>query len=80
MGARHVRLGQSLARGGVLMMIFWILATVGLTALAGGVFSHSGAGSATARESPGEILKRRYAKGEIDRVEFERNRKDLLGS
>lgn len=66
--------------GGALMMIFWVLVVVGLTFLAGGALSHSSAGPAGAPENPQEILKSRYAKGEIDKVEFEQRKKDLLGS
>lgn len=34
-------------------------------------------GPASRAESPLEILQRRYARGEIDRAEFEEKRKDL---
>lgn len=62
--------------GGGMMWIFWILiiiALVWLVAIAtrrGGVFTGS-------EKSALEILKERYARGEIDRDEFEQKQKDL---
>ena len=66
--------------GGVLMLLFWILVIAGIVALIRGISSRSGGGSPASPESPFEILKRRYAKGEIDKAEFEEKRKDILGS
>ena len=65
--------------GGIVMMLFWVLVVAGIVALARGLYTR-GSGPDSARESPLEILKRRYAKGEIDKAEFEEKRKDLLGS
>ena len=39
--------------------------------------SRGGSTAATHEESPMEILKKRYARGEIDEEEFERRRKEL---
>ena len=67
--------------GLLFMLLFW----VGLIALAvwlvRGIFSHDGLRSTAAagRElSPGEILDQRYARGEIDREEFEAKKRDLV--
>lgn len=65
--------------GGIMMMIFWILVLVGLVLLARRVFIRSGEGSAVGLDNPEETLKRRYAKGEIDKAEFEQKRKDISG-
>lgn len=65
--------------GGVLMVLFWALVIAGIVALLKGISSRSGGGSPASPESPVEILKRRYAKGEIDKAEFEKKRKDILG-
>jgi putative membrane protein len=64
--------------GGILVVLFWVLFVAGIVALAKGLFSR-GSGLNLAQESPLEILKRRYAKGEIDKAEFEEKKKDLLG-
>ncbi len=66
--------------GGIFMMIFWVLILVGL-----GFFikwliqstsrSQTGGGSDNRTL---EILKERYARGEIDNTEFEAKRKDLI--
>jgi putative membrane protein len=66
--------------GGLLMLLFWLLVMAGIAVLVRGIVLRSPGGSAGAAESPLEILKRRYAKGEIDKAEFEEKRKDLLGS
>lgn len=66
--------------GGIGMFLFWIIIVVGILALARGIFARCGGRSTVAPESPLEILKRRYAEGEIDKTEFEEKRKDILGS
>lgn len=65
--------------GGGFMWLFWILLIVivvwAVKAMAGG-----GSGNPPSHEeSPMEILKKRYARGEIDEEEFERRRKELEG-
>lgn len=61
------------------MWIFWILVIVALAMLAVALlrgFSRSDGGGRR-RESPEEILKRRYASGEIEREEYQRRLEDL---
>ena len=60
--------------GGGFMWIFWIVIIVAIIALVKGL---SGNGSSAANESPMEILRKRYANGEISDEEFERRRKEL---
>ncbi len=61
--------------GGGFMWIFWIvLILVIVWAVRAGL--NSGGGSRNQR-TPLEILKERYARGEIDRETFERMKKDL---
>lgn len=61
--------------GWIFMVLFWILVVFGIVALVRlgihGGRHHRGEKSAL------EILKERYAKGEIDRKEFEEKKKDL---
>lgn len=64
--------------GGGFMWIFWIVLLVAL--LWALKVATSGRGSSTERhKSALEILEERYAKGEIERDEFEQKRKDLGG-
>ena len=62
--------------GGVLFFLFWVgiilLAIWGWTRVAG-----SSAGQPSARQSPLDIVKERYARGEISKEEFEELKKDL---
>jgi putative membrane protein len=61
--------------GGGFMWIFWILIIFAIIALFRGV-SGSGSG-APGSDSPMEILRKRFASGEITDEEFERRRKEL---
>ncbi len=67
------------------MMLFWIVLImscgVGMRYLFGGTRGRNGGcghqGPSTGGDSPESILKRRYAKGEIDREEYETCLADL---
>ncbi len=69
--------GSGMWFGGGFMWIFWILLIVVIVWVIKAA-SGSGTGSNNnIEESPLEILKKRYARGEIDEAEFERRRKEL---
>ena len=62
--------------GGGWMMIFWAVLLIALIvlvvkALMSSSKDHTG-------DTPMEILKRRYARGEIDKEEFEERKRELL--
>ena len=65
--------------GMILMAAFWIAVIVGIIFLIRWVVISTGTGGRGARseESALEILKRRYARGEINKQEFEEKKKDL---
>ncbi|HBR21350.1 MAG TPA: electron transporter RnfE [Nitrospiraceae bacterium] len=61
--------------GFILMIAFWVLVILGIVYL---VKALAGRGSApTKEETPLDILKKRYARGEIDREEFVKRKNDL---
>jgi putative membrane protein len=66
--------------GGILMVIFWIAVIIGIIFLIRWLVQSTSAGGHGARseESALEILKKRYARGEIDKKEFEQKKKDLV--
>jgi len=61
--------------GGTFMLFWWILLIVGIVALVKWVMNQSGGQSQS--RPPLEILKERYAKGEIDKRDFEERKKEL---
>jgi len=63
---------------GGLMWIFWIAVIVGLIFLIKWVVQQGREGEPRVKEDALEILKKRYAKGEVDKEEFEQKKKDLL--
>jgi len=65
--------------GPIMMLVFWGSIILVLVLLARRLWypAQHGAGTAPV-ESPLEVLKRRYAEGDIGRDEFERMKKDLL--
>ncbi|NJD78497.1 MAG: SHOCT domain-containing protein [Candidatus Methanoperedens sp.] len=62
--------------GGILWLLFWILVIIGLALLIR--YLWQGGGARREEESPLEILKKKYARGEISKEEFEEKKKDLL--
>ncbi len=67
-------MGWWMAFGGLWMLIFW----AGLIALiVWGVIKLSQRNGSTPKRTPLDVVKERYAKGEISREEFEQLKKDL---
>jgi putative membrane protein len=62
--------------GGFMWLILVVLVGVVIYFLLQASKSKGSAGSTT--ETPLDILKKRYAKGEIDKEEFEQKKKDLI--
>ena len=60
------------------MWIFWIALIVGIVFLIKWIVQQSRPMETNSGENSIELLKKRYAKGEIDRNEFEQKKKDLL--
>lgn len=65
--------------GGIFMIVFWILILVGLVMVIRWLFqSNSKKGDSDHRGSRAmDILKERYARGEIDKTQFEGMKRDL---
>ncbi len=68
--------GMGMGGGGMIFMaLFWVVIIVGVIYLIK-LLTDKGKGGAQ-MESAEEILKKRYAKGEISQEEFEKIKKDL---
>jgi putative membrane protein len=60
-------------------LVFWLLVLVGIVLLVVWVVQKAlGGGAGGTEGSALEILKKRYASGEISKVEFEEKKRDLL--
>jgi putative membrane protein len=66
--------------GMILMIAFWVLVIVGLVFLVKWLILTTRGDAKPMQSSSGalEILKERYARGEIDKQEFEEKKKDLM--
>jgi putative membrane protein len=67
--------------GGIFMIIFWILLIIGLVFLIKWLVQSTKGDSGSHRSASSsalEILKERYARGEINKQEYEEKKRDLL--
>lgn len=65
--------------GGIFMIVFWILILVGLVFVIRWLVQTTGKGGHSGQSGSRaiDILKERYARGEIDRTQFEAMKRDL---
>lgn len=61
------------------MFVWWVLVIVGIVALVKWFAGGEGSGVRNPGRDALDILKERYAKGEINREEFKEKKKDLAG-
>jgi putative membrane protein len=61
--------------GGFIMILFWILIIIGIVALV--KYTMAGTTKSERGKDAHDILKERYAKGEIDKDEFDAKKRDL---
>jgi len=68
--------GYGMMGGGwwIVGLIFWLLVLIGLVLL----IKYLWEGGAKREESALELLKKRYARGEISKEEFEEKKKDIV--
>ena len=70
--------GWGMGFGWIFMLLFWALVIFGIVYIAQTISRR--AGQSGTKETPLDILKKRYAKGEITKEEFERMKDDILKS
>ncbi|MBW8306500.1 MAG: SHOCT domain-containing protein [Thiobacillus sp.] len=64
--------------GGIFMILWWVLIIVGIVGLVKWVATSSGGDGRSGGDSKAlDILKQRYARGEIDEQEFQKRKRDL---
>lgn len=73
-----VNWGEHMAFGGFWMILFWIVVIVAVIWLVKIAMDRSSRDRTNS--SPIEILKRRYAAGEISKEEFEERKREILDS
>lgn len=64
--------------GWIFMVLWWVLLVVGIVALFRWISDQSRGGGRRHEKNAIDILEERYARGEIDRKEFEEKKKDIL--
>ncbi|MDO9012512.1 MAG: SHOCT domain-containing protein [Gallionella sp.] len=69
--------GWGMGFGFIFMLLFWALAILGIAAMIRWLMSQSSPNHYPRNKSPLEIVQERYARGEIDREEYEQKKHDL---
>jgi putative membrane protein len=70
--------GWGMGFGWIFMIVFWVLVLLGMYFIVKTVIT--GGKGAVHGEAPIDTLKKRYARGEITKEEFERMKDDLMKS
>lgn len=76
-GWDHMGDGMGWGFGGLWMILLVVAAVVAVAVLLKGVSGSSGSIDSPREKSPLDVLKERYARGDIGREEFEQKRRDL---
>jgi len=69
--------GWGMGLGFIFMLLFWGLVILGIAALIRWLMTQSSPSRSPRDQSPLEIVQERYARGEIDREEYEQKKRDL---
>lgn len=69
--------GWGMGFGFIFMLLFWGLVILGIAALIRWLMMQSSPGRGSRDKTPLEIVQERYARGEIDREEYEQKKRDL---
>ena len=80
MGDPGMMYGYGFGWWGILMMLFWVLIIVGGVLLLAWILRHgqtAASGPGPALRQPLDILRERYARGEITKEQFDQMRHDL---
>lgn len=63
--------------GWIMMLVFWALVIIGIVAMVRYVSGRGGAARLDEGETPLEILRRRYAAGELTKEQFEEMKRNV---
>lgn len=69
--------GWGMGFGVVFMLLFWLLVILGILALVRWLQSQSSPDQGARGKTPLEIVQERYARGQIDKEEYEQKKRDL---
>lgn len=69
--------GWGMGVGLVFMLLFWLLVILGILALVRWLQSPSSRDPAARDQTPLEIVQERYARGQIDKQEYEQKKRDI---
>lgn len=69
--------GWGMGFGILFMLLFWVLIILGIAGLIRWLMTQSTPSRSSRDKTPLDILQERYARGEIDREEYEQKKRDL---